>query len=66
MELDETPLFPDPREANHRNKFENQQRNLSRKILQKSHSHLSEQLRQLHEKITKKALPPPVYRIFAS
>jgi len=66
MELDDTPLFPDPREVNRRIKLENQQRNLSRKLLQKSPSRLSVKLRLLHEKITKKALPPPVNRVFAS
>ena len=39
---------------------------ISRKLLQKSPSCLSEQLRLLHEKITKKGLPPPIYGIFTS
>jgi hypothetical protein len=66
MELNDAPLFPDPREVNQRIKLENQQRNISRKLLQKSPSPLSEKLRQLHIKITKKALPPPVYGVFMS
>jgi len=66
MELDEKPLFPDPREVNQRIRLENQERNLSRKLLQKSPSRLRENLRLLHEKITKKGLPPPVYGVFAS
>jgi hypothetical protein len=66
MELNDAPLFPDQREVNQRIKLENQERNLSRKLLQKSPSCLSEEVRLLHEKITKKGLPPPVYRVFAS
>jgi hypothetical protein len=66
MELNDAPLFPDPREVNQRIKLENQQQNISRKLLQKSPSRLSEEVRLLHEKITKKGLPPPVYRVFAS
>jgi hypothetical protein len=66
MELDEQPLFPDPREVNQRIRLENQERNLSRKLLQKSPSCLRENLRLLHEKITKKGLPPPIYGVFAS
>lgn len=66
MELNDAPLFPDPREVNQRIKLESQQRNISRKLLQESPSRLSEEARLLHEKITKKGLPPPVYRVFAS
>ena len=66
IELNDALLFPDPREVNQRIKLENQERNLSRKLLQKSPSCLSEQLRLLHEKITKKGLPTPIYGIFTS
>lgn len=66
MELDDTPLFPDEREVQHRIRLESQQRNLHRKILAKSTSRLSEKVRLLQEKITKKGLPPPVLKPFLS
>ena len=66
IELDEKPLFPSPREVSRRIKLENQQRNLSRKLLQKSPCRLRENLQLLHEKITKKGLTPLVYGVLAS
>ena len=66
MDLDDKPLFPDPRVEVQRIKLDNQQRNLTRKLLEKTPSRLCEEVRLLHEKITKKSLPPTVYRIFAS
>jgi hypothetical protein len=66
MELDDTPLFADQREVSRRIRKENQEKNLSRKILQKSPSRLRGKFLLLHEKITKKAQPPHNYGIFIS
>lgn len=66
MDFDDKPLFPDPRVGRQKNRIENQQRNLTRKLLETTPSRLSEELILLHKKITKKTLPPLVYGVFMS
>jgi hypothetical protein len=66
MEIDDTPLFPDPRVENLRIKQECQQRNLYRKITAKSTSRLNDKARLVHEKITEKGIKNPAIGPFIS